>query len=293
VIDEPATMYALVDPNERWVGGGRADNAIFMVDLTTPNHQQITIRDAAIAVNDGEGLTAERSDGTLWRWVPGTIKLRKAGSFGGEAVLMTARSSWVAATVGHDVVRVDTTTSSREHVPAPLNVDMLQVTPSGRVWILADHRVWQWDRNATTLARVPTTETITDIAADDEQLVMTSPRSITTVRDGEVAMTPVQSGTTVGINQHAAVVRDDRSNILVLDLRSGASFALPSRATQDAVAMHANRIAALTGADSHGEVLSIWSVDVPEQPLALEAWLAMVTNARPVGVGEVYTWPGL
>jgi hypothetical protein len=293
VIDEPATMYAMVDPDERWVSGTRADNAVFIVDLTTPNHQKVIIRDAAIAVNDGDGLTAERPDGTLWRWVPGTVELRKAGAFGGDAVLMTARSSWVAATVGHDLVRVDTTTTAREHIPAPLNVNVLQITPSGRVWILADHRVWQWDRNATTLSRVPTTEAITDIAADDEQLVMTSPRSITTVRDGKAAITPVQSGAMVGINHHAAVVRDDRSNVLVLDLRSGASFALPARTTQDAVAMHGNRIAAMTGTDRHDAVLSVWSVDVPEQPLALEAWLATVTNARPVGIGEVYTWPGL
>jgi hypothetical protein len=206
---------------------------------------------------------------------------------------MTARFNWVAAVVDHDLVRVDNGTTAREHVPAPLNIEILQITPSGRVWILAEHRVWQWDRNATTLTRVPTTEAITDIVADDEQLVMSSSRSVTTVLDGETTTTPVQSGTTIGINHHAAVVRDDRANILVLDLRSGASFALPARTTQETVAMHDNRIAAMTGVDEQGQVLSVWNIDVPEQPLALEAWLATITNARPVGVGEVYTWPGL
>jgi sugar lactone lactonase YvrE len=291
VIDQLAVMYAMVDPAERWVGGGGADNSAYIVDLTT--HKKIVVRDAAIAVNDGEGLTAERPDGTLWRWLPGTATLRKAGALGGAAVLMTARSGWVAATVDHELVRVDNRTNAREHIAAPLNVDMLQITQTGRVWILAEHRVWQWDRNATTLARVPTTEAITDITADDEQLVMSSSRSVTTVRDGKMATTPVQSGTTIGINDHAAVVRDDRSNILVLDLHSGASFALPARTTQEGVSMHGNRIAAMTGVDDRGQVLSVWNIDVPEQPLALEAWLATVTNARPVGVGEVYTWPGL
>jgi hypothetical protein len=140
---------------------------------------------------------------------------------------------------------------------------------------------------------VPTTEAINDISADSGELVMSSTRSVTTVHDGELLTTPVQSGTTVGVNRHAAVIRDDRANIIVLDLRSGASFALPVRTTQNIVAMHDNRIAAMTDVDDDGQVLSVWNIDVPEQPLALEAWLATITNARPVGVGEVYTWPGL
>ncbi|HEY1548233.1 MAG TPA: serine/threonine-protein kinase [Kofleriaceae bacterium] len=290
-IDEPAVMYAMIDPAERWVGGGRADNSVFVEDLTT--HQKLTIRDAAIAVNDGDGLTAERPDGTLWRWTPGTVELRKVGSLGGEASLMAARSSWDVAIVDHQLVRIDTRTNAREHIAAPLDVDVLQITETGRVWILAAHRVWQWDRGSTVLTRVPTTEAINDISADSGELVMSSTRSVTTVHDGELLTTPVQSGTTVGVNRHAAVIRDDRANIIVLDLRSGASFALPVRTTQNIVAMHDNRIAAMTDVDDDGQVLSVWNIDVPEQPLALEAWLATITNARPVGVGEVYTWPGL
>ncbi len=268
VIDELGTMYAMIDPAERWVGGGRIDESVFVVDLTT--HRKITVRDASIAVNDREGLTVERPDGTLWRWLPGNLELHKAGSFGGAATEMTARLSWDAAVVGHEIVRVDIRTNAREHVPAPLNVDMLQINETGRVWILAEHRVWQWNVGSTVLERVPTTEAITNIAADDDQLVMSTPRSITTVRGHELTTTPVQSGTTIGINRHAAVVRDDRANVLVLDLRSGTSFSLPIRTTQDAVAMHDNKIAAMTGVDDRGQVLSVWNIDVPEQPLALK-----------------------
>ncbi|HEX4450301.1 MAG TPA: serine/threonine-protein kinase, partial [Kofleriaceae bacterium] len=101
VIDEPATMYAMVDPAERWVGGNRADNSIFVVDLTT--HRKIIVRDAPIAVNDGEGLTAERPDGTLWRWLPGNLELHKAGALGGAAQELTARGAWDAALVDHDL----------------------------------------------------------------------------------------------------------------------------------------------------------------------------------------------
>jgi hypothetical protein len=74
-------------------------------------------------------------------------------------------------------------------------------------------------------------------------------------------------------------------------LYSGLSFALPQATAMDDVVAQGRRVAAVTWMSDHDKIISIWDLDIPEEPHALAAWLAGITNARAVGDSEIYAWP--
>ncbi len=283
-----ATDYALVDLEERWVAAGAQDGRLYIADRTNGNH--LAAVDAVIAVNDSVGITTSRPDGTVWRWRAGSSTFHLVGDFGKALDILSANHDWVVGLVDGELVRVDPM-QRVERLPAPPDVDTIQLAPDGQLWILAGHVVWGWKAGAFALVRVPTADPIDRISLGDHELVMTAPREITTLVNGVTTVTPIQAGIPVYVDDRRALVRSDRNELSMFDLHSGFSFTFSNRAVLENVLASHDRVAAVTNMSSRGATLTIWNVNVPDEPLALEAWLGTITNAQSVGASEIYTWP--
>jgi len=290
-IARQATDYTLVDFDERWVAAGTftASHLLYIADRTTG--KRIAVPDIAIAVNDSVGVTTSQLDGTISRWRVGDDAPQRLASFNGNVEILTAARDQIAALAGDELLRLDPATRRIERIPAPPGVDGMQITAGGQVWILARHVVWGWSVGAFALVRVPTADPIDEIFATNDQLVMTAAREITVIVDGVTTVTPMQAGVPMYIDERRAVVRSDRNELSMIDLHSGFSFTFSSPAVIENVCATHDRVAAVTRISEVGSTLTIWNVDVPDEPLALEAWLGTITNAQRIGNSEVYTWP--
>ena len=284
------SSYGIAAPDDRWVAAGTRDGHIVIVDNTTG--KRLDGADVALAIGDATGLTMCRADGALLRWRPGGTSVTPVGSVGGNPEILTAAGGWIAADLDHHLVRVNATTGRQERIAAPDDVAMLAITPAGAMWALAGRSVWGWDVGAHALVKVPTAESIEQIAADEHGLVMGTSRAITTLVGGVQRVTPIASATPIYVDQLRAVVEDDRNELTVIDLATGLGFELPDREVRNAAIANGDRVAAVTNilADDR-EVVSLWTIDLPRDPFALAAWLGTITNAQPIANSEVYTWP--
>jgi len=289
VLDRFDSRYVVVDSNERWVLGMTADGAVTIVDRTTG--VSAGGGTAQFCFDDGVGVTIVRADGSIERWRPGGTLLHPAGSFGAKPKLATAFGAWAVALVGDQLVRIDQVTGSVERIPAVPHTVVVQSAPDGTVWTLADHVVWSWRPRTHYLTRVPVDEPVDEIAANDDGLMMSSTRAITSLYDDTLAATPVQLGLPVYVSRDREVVVSARNEVSVIDLRSGFSFTLPERPVLGGAVANHERIAFIPDAGEGDLVLSVWELTVPSAPLALGAWLGTITNARPAGDSEIYSWP--
>ncbi|HEY3801474.1 MAG TPA: serine/threonine-protein kinase [Kofleriaceae bacterium] len=290
VISHPGTLAMLADDDDRWAAAYAPGGELTILDRI--KQQRFTLHVAAVVTTDAIGIVLARDDGTLWRWRPGAEHLESIESAGGSVDILAAQHDWVAALAGTSLVRVDTATKRVERIAAPPHVEMLQVRDDGQVYVLAAGAVWGWRAGTNELVRVPIAEPIRDLGSAGHAFMMSTANSLIALDDGIMHVTPIQSGNhAVYVNGRHAVLRGDRGAAIVADLYSGLSFALPQATAMDDVVAQGRRVAAVTWMSDHDKIISIWDLDIPEEPHALAAWLAGITNARAVGDSEIYAWP--
>src|SRR6185437_7367205 len=135
-----------------------------------------------------------------------------------------------------------------------------------------DRQVWRWRRGMLFFTRVPVNDAIQTMGTVADMLVMTTPRSLTTMDDDVLTVTPIQAGTAIYLDRTMAVVRGDRQQLSIVDLHSAASVALPDLVWTGDAAADAHHIALVTDMDSVRHMVTIWSIDVPHAPFALAGW---------------------
>ena len=81
----------------------------------------------------------------------------------------------------------------------------------------------------------------------------------------------------------------------MVDHVSGLGFALGKVSLTATVVSRGNRVAYLDRfiRDVYGghPTVAIWTIAVPDDPVALRRWLATVTNARSVVDTDAHSWP--
>jgi hypothetical protein len=289
VLDRVDAHFIVIDGNERWVAGMSEEGKLYTVDRTNGAH--LYGGEVEFVFDDGIGVTVARPDGSLWRWRPGGSPFREAGSFGGTPKLMTAFGPHAAALVGDQLVRVDEVTRQAERLAALPRVTALALLPDGGVAVLADHLVWIWRPGAHFLAKLPVDEPIDEIATSGPGLVMSSTRAVATLYDGVVAITAVPAGELLYASRDRAVVETPRGELELVELPSGFSFALPESVAVGFAVANRDRVALIAKGEEGDDVVSIWDMTVPSEPLALAAWLGTITNAKRAGDSEIYSWP--
>jgi hypothetical protein len=290
VISQVGTLSLFAADDDRWAASYTPLGDLTLLDRV--NERRFTLHGAEVVTSDSIGLVLAREDGTLWRWRPGTEHLESIESAGGSVDILAAQPNWVGALVGTSLVRVDIATKRVDRIAAPPHVEMLMMRDDGGLYVLAAGAVYGWRPGSNELVRVPIAEQIRDIGSAGHALMLSTANSLIALDDGIMHVTPIQSGNHgVYVNGRHVVMRGDHGAVLVADLYSGLSFALPQAAAMDDVAAQGSRIAAVTWVSDHDKVISIWDLDIPEEPHALAAWLAGITNARAVGDSEIYAWP--
>ena len=291
-IETFGTAAAFVARDESWAGTLTLDRTLLVAahdggKLQTAEHVEIVS-------NDGDGLTIAYADGRIGRWRAGA-GFAPVVTLAGKADTIASTGRWIAALVGGRLVRIDALTRREESIDAPRGTSELQVDDRGVTWCLAERAVFSWQLGAGALDRLPMREPVDRLGMTEDRrsLALGSPRSVALYEGGQLHVTPVSSSRVVAIEHARAVTLNADGALRVTDLRTGVGFELPADSVDaDEVDASGNRIAALTHEFvPNGQVVAVWTLDVPEQPLALEAWLGTVTNAREVPGTDTYTWP--
>jgi WD40 repeat protein len=289
-VKQAATTSAFADDGDRWVAGFAASRTLAIFDRVANKH--FSMHDVSLATTDGTGMVVTRSDGTLWRWRPGSDHLQALDSLRGQVTMIAAGDDQIAALVDSQLVRVDAVHKSTDRIAAPPGTEVIYVRGTGDVYVLAHGVAWAWYAGTNELVRVPIAQPIQDIGSFGHSLLLSSAHSLIRLEDGIMRVTSIRSGEyPVYFDNRHVVLRGDHGFASVTDLNSGARFEMPQTVEADNVVARDLQIAAVTWLTKQYKIVTVWNLDIPEEPHALAAWLAGITNARPIGDSEIYAWP--
>jgi hypothetical protein len=273
------TGDVVFDDAERWLAVS-SKGTLSLVDLTT---RRILTSPTLAFAPWGHDFVALTSDGDLETWSPGDDHFHKRAHVPIAGFSQLAADGPVAVVGYNDHVdRIDLATSAEDRVDRN-DISGMIVDANGTVWLLAGTECLRWPIGGRpvmfALSAPPKTVTV-----HGDTLVFYSGGSITVVQ-GSKHTTIAHASKAVAWAGGSTLATYDAGGIpSIVDLDTGLVFTLPTRAT--GLVVNNDHVATMN------DRVELWNLSVPRDPVALRAWLATITNAKPISdTSDAYAWP--
>jgi hypothetical protein len=232
------------------------------------------------------GIDLARTDGSISRWEPGWTELRSGERFP-EPVLSLARSgdASVAGFSGGKLVRELPGASESGHIDG--TIDLLAIVPDGTTWITDDvGRLYRWPVGGT-IALVDVAEPVIGLWLFEGRPVAHTARSLIELDLEPIHPVPSDAMACAPMGDHLAACVSAQYELSILDLKTGGRIQLHRKASDREITAAGDTI---VYPDFHKNA-GLWTISVPRDAAALQAWLRDVTNAKPVPGSDVVAWP--
>ena len=293
VVPRAITGTVLVPDNETWAGVQHVE--LFHVHDLTTDHQLAF--ETSLECEDGVGFVFVRADATLWRWRPGHDEATQLASLPHVPPELAAAGDFVVMQFEGQAIaeRRRISTGALEHAPVPVG-SMIGILDDGTVWARKpDGSALRWDVGGQPIG-VDVGGSVNAFVTDHDRVALYTQRALMLMIGNERHFVPIESSSFAWAGHTTAVTTNAAGDPQVTDMISGLGYKLPEAAyvgVQQPVASD-DRIAIIGELGlRHGDAIGVdlWTVDPPEDPAALRAWLSTITNARPIAGTTSYEWP--
>jgi hypothetical protein len=278
LVDLMLTGDVFIDPKERWLAVTSADKVV-IDDLTT--HRQLVVTPFGFN-SHGDGLVVLQNDGSIETWDVGDDHLKMRGHIRGKnptAVAAGGKFAFVRFDDHVERIELDTDTLTR----SDLATSGFGAQNNGRVWLETQAGEYAWDPGSLPvkfdLPNKPSSSVV-----ENNSAVFYTPDSVTLVSHDKMTTVAHPSKVFSWSGSESFATLSSQGVPSITDLATGVTFEIPTRGER--IANHGDILAVAYGGD-----VEIWKFDVPHDEVALQAWLATITNAISVPGSDAYTWP--
>ena len=276
-------LTAVLDPDERFLVTGNPER-VTAYDASD-GHVVLELRGEHNWTFGALGLVTLSADGlVLARYALPDVRAEALGTLPEPATAMFERGTRELLVTATQTCRATPgrALECAKLPPTTLAPDALALDGDGGAWLVSEGALYRWDLGGAWRA-VPTDQRLSGLASADDRTIAFGSQALTLLEDPPRALS-LPSVTEVEAAHGIAVYESSRDALSIVDLASGATFAIPVRGRTSAIT-DGHRI--VTEPASGRGWIDLITLTVPRDPAALRAWLAASTNARTTHAGLV------